>query len=141
MKRSQFCRVSPRANLSISAVVLVTMPITCYLFGGWAFIAVWLFVISHVVVIGQGAVIVVLCGLQEQHGRLRTYGVGLILYGAGSLAVTLWLAALAAFGGPAGNHVFMFNAALWTVAVTICVPVGLYLRRRGDFVLNKPSEE
>ena len=141
LNRSRFAGLSPRFMVSISMVVLVTMPVAYLLMQHWSFIAVWLFVISQIVLICQGVFILMSCGMKKRFGRLRYYGVCLVLYGAGSIGMTFWFTALAAFGGPARDQIPLFLTTLWIIAVAVCIPAGMYLRRQDALVRNNPPRE
>ncbi len=137
----------PRATLSVAAAALLTMPITYYVYaqwqqtGVWLFlIGVWVFVISQLIVVWQGAGIIISCGLQGRRGKIRLYGIYLILYGGALLAMAFGFAILATFGGPSRDQQPIFCAVLWTIAVLLCVPAGIYLRRRSDIVSNESAK-
>ncbi|QDU54434.1 hypothetical protein [Aeoliella mucimassa] len=131
MERIRVAGLYPSGYLLVSLALLVSLPFAYLLQPGWSIIAVLLFCLSQVVVVCQGAGIVVSCGWVRHLGKLRRYGLYLVAYGVGSLVGVFWLAALATFGGPPRDQVPLFLAKLWLVAVVCSIPPAVYLRRRG----------
>lgn len=141
----RFAVLSPRATLSVGAATLLTLPVTYLVYAQWPpigkwllFVAIWGFVISQVVVTWQGIVVIVSCGFQGRRGKFRLYGICLILYGAALLAMTFGFAVLATIGGPSKDEERIFFAILWIIAVLLCIPAGIYLRRRSDSIAKPP---
>lgn len=133
--RSRFAGLSTRATLSLSIFVLAAMPVAYFLFAHWSIITVWLFLIVQLVVICQGVAIVIFSGLQQQHSKVRYYGVCLVLYGMASIGMTFWFACLVALGGPAREQLPAFLAILWLLGAGTLITAAVYIRRKGANLL------
>ncbi len=128
----------PSETLSVSLVVLAIMPITYLLSPDLSAITYLLFSLFQVVLMSQGATIVLHCRWQKRIGELRRYGICLALYGAVAFAIAFWFLLLAVLGGPARDQVPVFLAKLWIIFAALYIPPGLYLRRRGVSLFRKP---
>ena len=133
LKRSGRPSLAPvRWALVFPAALLLLMPVAYVVFRHWTFIAIWLFAIGQFVVVCQAVVIVALCGLQSGCMKLRCYGLGVALYGTGSIALTIWFVCLAAFGGLGFGTVELFYSILWLIGVALCIPPAIFLWRLGQ---------